>query len=232
MPLRGAMHGSSVNAAPVLKSFSTTFSLTENPMVEDGGWTLGGTTGGDWTNPQTGGGDAYGTQNGTAFDDSNGHRNGYGPNQFAQGVIKKGTTSAIMEVAIMVRHLITNSVSPGHVGTGNNRGYELNLAHDGSYMQLVRWNGPLGLSFGDGAFDVLQNFGPVTAPVDGDILYVQIVGNIITPKINGVSVGTWDITTGSPANVWTTGNPGLDFYTTTSAANSQYGFHSWSCGEL
>lgn len=201
-----------------LKSFSTTFSLTESPMSEGGVWTQGLATGLDWTNVDTNGADAIGTKdNGSNFDDSIACLSGFHPDQSASTVIHKGSTTNIMEVELLLRWQITSH---------NARGYEINWAHDGAYMQIVRWEGALN------SFTPLQNFGPLAAPADGDTFYAQIVGNLITVKVNGSTIGTWDITTGSPANVWTTGNPGIGFYRTGGAAFSQYAYTSFTAVEL
>jgi hypothetical protein len=220
MPGQGG-RGKIVVAAAM--SYSTLFPLTESPIVEDGGWVKGGTTGLLWTDPNTTGGLVVNSQDNTGgFDDSIAHRTGtWSPNQKCSSTVFKGTTHDQHEVEHLLRFLIT---------ANNARGYEILWAHDGAYgPQLMRWNGP-------GAptnFTQLTDFALATALVTGDVIETSIVGTVVTLKLNNVTVGTFDVATGAGAdNVWATGSPGIGSYRGGAAAPDQFAWTDWSAVEI
>lgn len=218
--------GQPLNSSGV--SYSTTFSANESPMVEDGNWRLGAREGLDWTDVNTSGGYAFGTQalSGVTFDDSLACRTGFGANHTASGVIHLDGTLAsdTHEVEILLRFSI---------GAHDAHGYEINLAYDGGYTEIMRWNGSLG------SFTPLAQPGAISggAPSEGDILTAQISGNIITVWLNRVAttgiqqINSVDITSGAGAGlVFSSGGPGLGFWHGGSAAH--YAFTSWSATQL
>lgn len=194
-----------------MPTYSTNFALEENPISERNVWVKNGTL---WTKVRTLAGVAQGTQdNAGNFDDSTAYLSGFDPDQSASAVIRKGTTDGLMEVEILLRWLDTSSTT---------RGYECNLAHDGSYTQIVRWNGALG------SFTVLfDDPGAGLTVNDGDVFSANIVGNIIRAQLNGVEISTIDITS-QGGTVYTFGGPGLGFYRSGGTGSEQYGFKSWS----
>jgi len=126
----------------VSQTYSTTFDGDENPLSEGGKWINNGL---DWTKICKHGGIAYGTQTGTnkgiyRYDDSYAHLSGFPPDQeaWAQVQIAKPDPSCHQELEILLRW-----TSSAHSTTG----YECFarcLNDDSSYLQIVRWEGPLG----------------------------------------------------------------------------------------
>jgi len=124
------------------QSYTTRFEGSENPLSEGGRWT---NHGGDWTQITKKDGIACGTQSGTnagkfEFDDSYAHLSGFPPDQQAWGeaYIAKPDSSCHQELEILLRWN-----SSAHRTTG----YECFarcLNSDSSYVQVVRWDGPLG----------------------------------------------------------------------------------------
>ncbi len=159
--------------------YSTTFEGEEDPLSEGGKWSNNGL---DWTKIRKTRGLAYGTQTGTnkgiyRYDDSYAHLAGFPPDQEAWGQVRivKPDPSCHQEVEILLRW-----TSSAHRTTG----YECfaRCVNDGSsYLQIVRWEGPLG------KFTYLADKrGAGYGLKDGDILKASIVGNVITVSINGV----------------------------------------------
>jgi len=102
------------------------------------------------------------------------------------------------------------------------RGYECNLAYDGSYAQIVRWNGPVGdyTYVGSGSLP-----GGVH---DGDTLSASIVGDRISLAVNGVERATARDAT------FATGNPGIGLWRGSSGCGTlgDYGFTSFSASAI
>jgi len=201
-----------------LRTYSTNFPLTENPVSEGGNWINGETAGLDWSNVQTNGGIAFGTESGSGgYDDSTAVLSGnWNPDQMAQATVHTvNQNSAIFEeVELRLRTTIT-----AHSITG----YEINFrcTTDGSqYVQIVRWNGP----FGSFSY-VNANGGPGLH--DGDVVKATISGSTITVYINGVQIvqGT--------DGTFTSGSPGVGFYLEgASGVNGDYGFTNFTASEL
>ena len=117
-------------------NYSTSFSATENPISEGGVWINGGTTGLDWGNVATIPGLAYGTSLNSQYADPTAVLTGtWAPDQEAQGTVKiNGSINGVRELELRLHTTITpHSIT----------GYEIDYALGGSYMQIVRWNGPL-----------------------------------------------------------------------------------------
>lgn len=205
-------------------SYSTNFPATENPISQGGKWINGGTNGVAWTNVQTTPGLAFGTQSG----------NGSGPAQYADStavltgswgadqeasatifVTNAPTSSSIFEeVELRLRTTITpNSIT----------GYEINcsvsLNANNSYLQIVRWNGPL-------ASWTPLNGGSGDHCVNGDTLRATIKGSTINVYRNGTLVASTSDST------FTSGNPGVGFFLQgTTGTNATYGFTSFSADD-
>ncbi len=201
-------------------TYTTTFDGDENPLSEDGKWVHNGL---DWAKVRKGGGIAYGTQSGTnggaqRYDDSYAHLSGFPPDQEAWGkvYIAKPDPSCHQELEILLRW-----TSSAHSTTG----YECfaRCTSDGSsYLQIVRWEGPLG------KFTYLANKGGVEYGLkSGDILKASIVGNLITVYINGVEKAR------VKDDTYKTGNPGIGLFLQCSGrhgigSNKDYGFKSFT----
>ncbi len=178
------------------QTYTTHFKGTENPILENGRWINNGL---DWTKIRKENGLAYGTEIGTnkgiyEFDDSYACLSGFPPNQEAWGRvhIAKPISNCNQEVEILLRW---NS-SP-HDTTG----YECFarcLDGKGSYLQVARWEGPLG-----SYTYISENHGTNFGLKDGDILKASIVGNLIRVYVNGVEKAR------VRDDKYKTGNPGI-----------------------
>jgi hypothetical protein len=97
-------------------SYSTAFSLTENPISEGSNWYNGGADGNDSIAILKGTWKADQTAQATVY--VNGPSGTYSP-----------------EVELFLR---------GSIQSHSATGYEINFSASGNYQQIVRWNGPLG----------------------------------------------------------------------------------------
>ncbi len=179
------------------KTYATRFPLAEDPLSEGGNWINGGTAGLDWANVRTTPGHVVGTESGSGgYDDSTAVLAGdWDSNQMAQAVVHTVSQNKgfFEEVELRLRTSIT-----AHIITG----YEINFrcTTDGSqYVQIVRWNGPLG------------NFTYVNTAVgpglrDGDTVKATVVGDTITVFINGKAVVQGKDST------YKRGSPGIGFF--------------------
>jgi hypothetical protein len=183
----------------IAQTYTTRFEVGENPLSEGGKWQ---NTGLDWTTVRSSQGLAFGTQTGTntaarQYDDSYAHLSGFPPNQEAWGeaYIAKPDSSCHQELEILLRW----DSSPQRT-----TGYECFarcLDSGDSYVQIVRWEGPLG------KFTYLADLrGTNYGLKHGDILKASIVGNVITVYINGVEKARVSDDT------YQTGNPGIGFF--------------------
>jgi hypothetical protein len=173
-------------------SYSTSFDTDESPISEGGAWAHLGL---DWALVDTAGGIAFGTQTGTGgYDDSYAHLSGFCADQRASAVIHRDATmdgSCTHEVEIHLRW--SDDAHDAH-------GYEFNLAFDGSYAQIVRWNGPFG------KFDYLGSGSVAGGVKEGDVIAASAIGDALTLTVNGATVATATDAT------WKTGNPGMGFW--------------------
>jgi hypothetical protein len=196
-------------------TYSTNFDLTESPISENGAWHHDGL---DWTAVQTANGIARGTQalgvprSGPGqYNDSYAYLTGFPPDQQASASVHLGSidASCTHEVEILL-----------HWGDSAHdaRGYECNLAYDGSYAQIVRWNGAVG------DFTYLAN-GSVPGGVhDGDVISASITGGKISLTVNGVERASAQDAT------FATGNPGIGLWRGSSGCGTlgDYGFTSYT----
>ena len=200
-------------------SYSSNFSVTENPISENGKWVNGKVIGLDWANVRTTPGLAFGTETGkVTYDDSTAVLAGtWRANQMAQARVHtvNQTSMVYEEVELRLRTTIS-----AHIITG----YEINFrcTSDGSqYVQIVRWNGPLG------RFTYLANVkGPGLH--NGDTVKATIIGSTITVYIDGVQVAQ------ARDSTYATGSPGMGFYIQGGdiSHQSDYGFTSFTASDL
>jgi len=197
-------------------TYSTVFSLTENPISEGAVWKNGKTVGLDWSDVRTTAGLAFGTQNGLVnFNDSIAILQGsWTADQTATATVRttnQQTGGIFEEVELLLRFAITPHGA---------RGYEMNYScrRDGSqYVQIVRWNGALG------SWTLLDaRTGPGLK--DGDQVKATIVGSTITTYINNAAIFSVTDT------AFTSGTPGLGFYLQggSAALAGDYGFTSYT----
>jgi hypothetical protein len=203
---------------------STRFEGIESPLSEGGRWTNNGV---DWTQIRKKDGIACGTQTGTntgiyKFNDSYAHLSGFPPDQEAWGEarIARPNAACIQELEILLRF-----TSVPHRTTG----YECFarcLNSTSSYVQIVRWDGPLG-KFTYLADKRGTNYGLN----NGDIIRASIVGNVVTVYINGVEKAR------VTDDTFKAGNPGIgEFLACDSGqgigSNSDFGFSSFTARGL
>lgn len=189
-----------------------------NGEFTNGNWLLGGTNGLDWTDPTTSLNTGYGTQSTVSpvDDDSVGlNIAAFPPNQYQRATIYKDPTLTgnTYEVELFFR---------GAMSANSITGYEVNLSYDGSYSEIVRWNGGL-----NQFTYVSQRFG-VPTPVTGDVLEAQIVGTFMTVWLthNGSKQMINDIdVTVIGGTVYTTGKVGVAFWH--GDGLRRYGFTDW-----
>ena len=196
-------------------TYSTSFDSAESPLSEHGAWHHDGL---DWTTVETAGGIAYGTQllhvsrsGPTGYNDSYAYLAGFPADQQASAVVALGgiDTSCTHEVEVLLRW-----ADSAH----NARGYECNVAFDGSYAQIVRWNGPVG------DYTYLGS-GSVPGGVhDGDTVSASVVGGHITLSVNAAVRTTADDAT------FPDGNPGVGFWRGDNGCGTlgDYGFTSFT----
>ena len=204
----------------VKQSFTTHFEGAEVALSEGGAWT---NRGADWTQIRKANGLAFGTQTGTntgiyKYNDSYAHLSGFPPDQEAWGQvhITKPTSACTQELEILLRW---NS-SP-HRTTG----YECFarcVSSAASYVQIVRWDGPLG------KFTYLADLrGTNYGLKDGDILKASVIGNRISVYINGVEKAY------AVDDSFNSGNPGIGEFLDCQrgqgvGSNSDFGFASFT----
>ena len=200
-------------------TYTTDFDLTESPLSESGAWHHDGL---DWALVDTANGIAFGTQalgvsrSGPGqYNDSYAYLSGFPPDQRASGVVHLGSIdgNCTHEVEILLRW---------EDSAHSARGYECNLAYDGAYAQIVRWNGPVG----DYTY---LNSGSVPGGVhEGDTLSASIVGNQITLSVNAVVRAT------AQDSTFTTGGPGIGLWRGSSGCGSfgDFGFTRFSASSV
>jgi hypothetical protein len=197
------------------KTYTTNFPLAENPISENGAWINGGVQGIDWTNVRKTQGMAIGTMPGNAtgnarYADSTAVLAGrWGPNQTAQATIvmpnPTGTSSIFEEVELRLRTTIS-----AHSITGYEINASVNTDPDFFYVQIVRWNGPLG--------SWTQIAGITYHVKDGDVFKATVVGNLITAYVNGVQLCQ------ATDDNYTNGSPGIGLYLDSQTGlNANYG---------
>jgi hypothetical protein len=204
-------------------TYTTNFPLTENPISEGSNWINGKSVGLDWSNIRTTPGLAFGTQSGNGgYDDSMAVLQGvWGPDQSVTATVRtvNQNSSISEEVELLLRTSITAHSA---------KGYEVNFrcTHDGSqYVQLVRWNGPLG------NFTYLINTDGIGPGLyNGDVVKATMIGTVITAYVNGVQVRRYD--TAGDAVKYSSGSPGMGFFLRgASSAISDFGFTSFTASD-
>jgi len=201
----------------VARTYTTHFPFAENPISEGGNWINGRTTGLDWADVATTNGLAIGLESGfTGYDDATALLTGiWGSNQMATATVfttNRMSGNVYEEVEIRLR----SSLSAHHCS-----GYEVlfSLKPDsGCYVQIVRWNGPLG------SFDYVNATGGSQFILHtGDTVSGSISNSTITACVNGTPV-----LQGTDTN-YPSGNPGIGiFIQGATGVNGDYGYTSYT----
>jgi hypothetical protein len=191
----------------------TRFAGSENPISEGGVWTNGGAVGLDWQNVEKSNGLAFASGFSAGYNDCIAHLSGFNPDQYAQATVHLASgyqPATSHEVELLLRFQIRSHSA---------RGYEFNWAWDGSYTQIVRWNGALN------DFTYLDS-GSFGALVEGDVIRATAIGSTLTFYKNGVQVlQTVDST-------WSDGDPGMGMFVRPdpSTVPESYCFSAYSAG--
>jgi hypothetical protein len=229
VPRRGILTRSRFGAsatAPALRTFNASLSSgTENPLSEGGVWVNGGTVGGSWYNFRKSGGKCWGLQVLDERDATALVAGGtwattpWSNRQYATATVYiDGNPSAYLpELELRLR---------SNISSGFNNGYEIDWPIAGG-LQIVRWNG------GAGSYNILQGGYSSPAFTTGDVVYAEIVGNIITAKVNGTTVATLDVSL-FDGSVIANGSPGMGHNHVGAIDGSEalYGFTAFAAGEL
>jgi hypothetical protein len=159
---------------------------------------------------------AHGTQTGIKdYDDSYAYLPGFPANQSASATIVLNTTAT--DANTREAELLLHWSDSAHSATG----YEINLQYMGAYVQIVRWNGAFGDFTMIGGVTNLPN-----KPKTGDVFKATIVGNVITVFYNGTQIAQ------ATDSTYATGNPGMGFFIRAPAANTDFGFSSFTATGL
>jgi hypothetical protein len=192
------------------ETYTTEFANSESPISDSGRWRSGNRDGIDWTDVKTSGGVAFGSQiegAGGYYDDSIACLTGFPPDQSAQSTIfLSGEFPDSRETELLLRWTISPNSATG---------YEINWPWNGTAMQIVRWNGPVG------DFTPIGYVSAGKRPATGDIWKATMVGDEITVYLNGERLGSIRDST------FTNGSPGIGFFTSRDA-DSNYGFSSFT----
>jgi len=202
------------------KTYTTSFSLPENPICEGSSWINGKTVGLDWSDCATTPGFAIGLEVGQGgFDDATAILScSWGPDQTVTARVhtkNQQSGGVFEEVEIRLRSTLS-----AHWCSG----YEVlfSLRNDGDpYCQIVRWNGALG----DFTY-VAATSGSQCIIQDGDEVKATITNQTITAYINGVPIlqGT------DPT--YSSGNPGMGFFIEgATGVNGDYGFTNFTASD-
>lgn len=202
------------------KTYTTTFSLEENPISEGGNWINGKAVGLDWSDCATAPGLVTGRELGfDGYDDATALLScSWGPNQTVAATVhttNQQSGNVFEEVELRLRSTLS-----AHWCTG----YEVlfSLRNDGDpYCQIVRWNG----AFGDFAY-VATTSGVQCILQDGDEVKATVTNQTITAYINGVQILQGTDTT------YPSGSPGMGFYIQgATGVNNDYGFTSFTASD-
>lgn len=223
---------------PVRRGYGTSFSLTENPISEGGRWQGGLTVAEDWCDIETSGGRAFGTQSGTIgppYNDSVAilqppAGKSWGADQTVMGrvfITSRSGWNSFKEVECILRATIS---------AGNLYLYEclFSVVAGTTYVQIMRWNGPVGQSLDD--FEEIAVKSDFAGLSDGTYVRGRIIGTTIDAStspdgVNWTVQCSGDIVTDASDGIsYATGSPGIGFWNRepTNGANNTFGFDDWS----
>jgi glycine cleavage system regulatory protein len=214
------------------RTYSTNFPLTENPISEGGNWIGGQSAGGNlWGNVETTAGQAFGVTEPTSFGDPTALLTGtWGASQTAEGTVRIVSAQPAYgahEIELRLRQTISPSTITG---------YEVycSLVSGNAYCHVASWGGP------NGAWvnldDCLGNDVSLYLR-DGDVLKGTVSGTnpvVVTAYVNGAQIlqvedrGTCTFSDGRKYGPWTSGSPGIGFYTSGDFDFSSYGWASYT----
>lgn len=193
-------------------SYSTGFNVDENPLSEGGKWLHTDTT---LTKCKAVGGRAFGTQTGTGgYDDSNAYMTGFATNHEVEATVWLNSSysgGGNREVELLLRWTDDGPLRSTQYGQTRANGYEINVQHAGSYMQVGRFKGAL-----------LTQVNGYATPKSGDRFRARIEGQRIRVWWNDAL--KIDFTDSDTSLQIANGNPGIGFYVSGGAPNTDFGF--------
>jgi hypothetical protein len=185
------------------RSYSTTFTTPENPISQGNRWYNGADDGIDWCNVQTGAGYAWGVGPCPAkyADPTAILKGAWGPNQTVEATarIAKTSDSYYQEIELRLRTTVR-----AHSITG----YEINFGVSHSYLEIVRWNGPVAdFTYLGSSCKFPSVCGRVTGFIirDGDVAKATISDSTINVYVNGILRAT------ATDSAFLDGNPGIGY---------------------
>jgi hypothetical protein len=199
------------------RRFTADFSHQERPISADGAWRHAGAY---WAVVRTIDGHAIGTQTGSGgYDDSYAYLSGFTADQAARATLwfDHGVDGDFREVELLLRWVDSGDRA---------RGYECNLAWNGAYAEIVRWNG------GPGDFTYIsqqRRFGlGLMPPATGDTFSASIIGSVIRVYLNKHD-GRGDqlLVTGQDAT-FQDGDPGMGFFIQGNVDPTRFGFSDYT----
>ena len=196
------------------KVYEAQFLTPEQQLSEGGRWVHTDTL---LTTCQTVNGRAFGTQSGrNGYDDSNAYVTGFGDDYEIEGVVwinPRLSGPGNREVELLLRWSDDGPIRSTSFGPTHANGYEINAQHAGAYMQLGRFKGAL-----------LKQVDNYAVPRAGDRFRARIEGQRVRVWWNDVL--KIDFTDSSPRLQLSSGNPGIGFYVSGGAPNTDFGFES------
>ncbi len=206
------------------RTYTTQFSLDEDPISEGGIWIGGGAVGLDWSDVVTKNARATGKQVGKSYTDATAILDGsWNADQMVTATVHAASAPADVcypEVEMRLRSAIS---------AHSNKGYEVAFKvsrSSSAYLIIVRWNGPLG------DFTYLARMDGAQYGVgDGDVVGARVVGDVIVAYKNGVAMGH------AVDPTYTAGSPGMGFNLENAPAgcsgtNDTYGFKDFTATEV
>lgn len=211
-PPTASVDGGTSASTPCSNVYTTTFPTDQNPLSEGGRWLHMDPT---LTKCKVVGTRAFGTQTGTSgYDDSSAYMVGFGDNHEVEGTVWRNPNlsgGGNREVEILLRWTDDGPVRSTPYGQTQANGYEINVQHAGQYMQLGRFKGAL-----------LQQVDSYAFPQTGDKFRARVEGQRIRVWWNDVL--KIDYTDNDASFRIARGNPGIGFYVSGGAPNTDFGF--------
>ena len=203
-----------------MEIYATQFDGVENPLSEGGRWSNNGLA---WTHIRKDGGISYGTQTGietgdARYADSYAVLSGFPSDQEAWGeaYIAKPNPACNQEIEILLRWSSSPNCTTGY------ECFARCTNDDSSYLQVVRWNGPLA------NFTYLVDLhGADYGLKNGDILKASVIGSLITLSVNGIEKAR------VVDDTYQTGSPGIGIFLQCNngqgiGTNRDFGFTAFS----
>ena len=211
-------------------AYTGNFTLTQNPISDGGKWVSGSAAGTGcftsgvqcWGDVQTKPGLAFATvasegctgQQGQNCNDPTALLTGvWGQNQTAEATIY--VSPSIVQGCCHEVELRLNSTLSPHT----NNGYEINCSVSGQdYLQIVRWNGPIGnYTYLDGGASITCKSGDKLKAVrSGSSISIYLNGSLISTTVDATYLG---------------GSSGMGFFVTGDKNYSAFGFSSFTASD-